>query len=44
MARGEQGATLASTDAFRDGQPFDLIVRDGVVPARVTGAPRKNAT
>lgn len=44
VARGEDGSTLASTDQFRDGTPFELIVRDGIVPARATGAPRKNAS
>jgi exodeoxyribonuclease VII large subunit len=42
VARGEDGSTLASTDAFTDGQVFDLIVRDGVVPARVSGKPVKS--
>ena len=35
VARDRSGTTLGSTAAFRDGMPFDLIVRDGVVPARV---------
>jgi exodeoxyribonuclease VII large subunit len=38
VARGADGATLSSVSAFRDGQTFDLIVRDGVVPARVDGS------
>ncbi len=38
VARGENGSTLASTAAFRDGMPFDLIVRDGTVPAVVRSA------
>lgn len=42
VARGADGATLASTASFRDGMPFDLIVRDGVVPARVDGQPRES--
>jgi exodeoxyribonuclease VII large subunit len=35
IARSETGATLSATDAFREQMPFDLIVRDGVVSARV---------
>ena len=35
VARDEQGATLSDVAAFRDDMPFDLVVRDGVVPARV---------
>jgi exodeoxyribonuclease VII large subunit len=35
VARDASGATLNSTAAFRDGMPFDLIVRDGTVPALV---------
>jgi exodeoxyribonuclease VII large subunit len=35
VARDQAGATLGTTSAFRDGMPFELIVRDGVVPARV---------
>jgi exodeoxyribonuclease VII large subunit len=35
VARDEQGATLSDTAAFRDDMPFELVVRDGVVPARV---------
>ena len=34
VARGRDGATLGSAAAFHDGMAFDLIVRDGVVPAR----------
>ena len=41
VARGADGTTLASVDAFREGAAFDLMVRDGVVPARVAGAPRR---
>lgn len=44
VARGEQGETLSSVDAFENGKPFDLIVRDGVVPARVTGSPEKSSS
>jgi exodeoxyribonuclease VII large subunit len=39
IARDASGATLSSTEAFRDEMPFDLIVRDGVVPARVGRRP-----
>jgi len=35
IARGEGGATLSSTAAFTSDMPFDLVVRDGVVSARV---------
>ena len=35
IARGENGATLSSTAAFQRDMPFDLVVRDGVVSARV---------
>jgi exodeoxyribonuclease VII large subunit len=35
IARDASGATLSSTAAFHDEMPFDLIVRDGVVPALV---------
>jgi exodeoxyribonuclease VII large subunit len=35
VARDEQGATLSDVAAFRDEMPFDLVVRDGVVGARV---------
>lgn len=35
VARDEQGATLSDAAAFRDDMPFELVVRDGVVPARV---------
>ncbi|MGH7616190.1 MAG: exodeoxyribonuclease VII large subunit, partial [Gemmatimonadaceae bacterium] len=35
VARDEQGATLSDTSAFRDDMPFELVVRDGIVPARV---------
>ena len=44
VARGTDGSTLASAEQFAEGAPFELIVRDGVVPARVTGTPRKNAS
>jgi exodeoxyribonuclease VII large subunit len=35
VARDEHGGTLSERASFRDDMPFDLIVRDGVVPARV---------
>lgn len=34
VARGADGATLSEVAAFTPDMPFDLIVRDGVVPAR----------
>ncbi len=40
VARDASGGTLNSINAFADGTPFDLVVRDGVVPARVDGVPR----
>jgi exodeoxyribonuclease VII large subunit len=39
VARGATGETLASVTQFSDDLPFDLIVRDGVVPAGVRGTP-----
>lgn len=38
VARDANGVTLRDRDAFHDDMPFDLIVRDGVVPARVRRA------
>jgi exodeoxyribonuclease VII large subunit len=35
VARDESGSTLSDVAAFRDGMPFDLVLRDGTVPARV---------
>ncbi len=35
VARDEKGATLSDATAFRPDMPFELVVRDGVVPARV---------
>lgn len=35
VARDANGATLSERAAFSDGLAFDLIVRDGIVPARV---------
>jgi len=33
VARGTDGATLASVRQFAANMPFELLVRDGVVPA-----------
>ncbi|HEX7019327.1 MAG TPA: exodeoxyribonuclease VII large subunit [Gemmatimonadaceae bacterium] len=33
VARGTDGSTLSSVAQFAPGMPFDLVVRDGVVPA-----------
>lgn len=41
VARGMDGSTLTSVDAFGESMPFDLIVRDGIVPARVAGMVRR---
>ncbi|HVX39855.1 MAG TPA: exodeoxyribonuclease VII large subunit [Gemmatimonadaceae bacterium] len=35
VARGTDGATLSSVGQFSPGMAFDLVVRDGTVPARV---------
>jgi exodeoxyribonuclease VII large subunit len=35
VACDDHGATLSDVAAFRDEMPFDLVVRDGVVPSRV---------
>jgi exodeoxyribonuclease VII large subunit len=37
VARGVDGATLSNLAAFREGMPFELVVRDGVVSADVRG-------
>jgi exodeoxyribonuclease VII large subunit len=37
VARSEDGVTLSELAAFRDGMPFELVVRDGVVSAEVRG-------
>jgi exodeoxyribonuclease VII large subunit len=42
VARGKDGATLDSVAAFRDKMSFELVVRDGVIAAKVSGAPRPN--
>lgn len=39
VPRDLAGATLTSVDSFTDGLPFDLVVRDGVVPSIVRGSP-----
>lgn len=44
VARAADGTTLGSAAAFQDGMPFDLIVRDGTVPAQVRGTPREQAS
>ena len=44
VARDASGTALTSVESFHDGDSFDLIVRDGVVPARVAGVPRKEAS
>lgn len=44
IARAEDGSTLASVDGFHDKQRFDLIVRDGTVPARVDGVVRRGVS
>jgi len=35
VARDENGATLSDAAAFREDMPFELIIRDGIVHARV---------
>ena len=42
VARGADGKTLDSIARFHDNMPFDLIVRDGVVAARVDGPRREH--
>ena len=42
VARDESGATLKDRGSFREDMPFDLIVRDGVVPARVRAADERD--
>jgi exodeoxyribonuclease VII large subunit len=42
VARDAKGTTLDSIAAFRDAMPFELVVRDGTVPAKVDG-PRRPA-
>ena len=43
VPRSTDGVTLASVEAFTDDMPFDLVVRDGVVPSRVDRS-RENGT
>ena len=38
VARDADGATLSTVAAFREGMPFDLVVRDGRIPAQVRGS------
>jgi exodeoxyribonuclease VII large subunit len=42
VARDDKGRTLDSINAFRDAMPFELVLRDGVVPAKVDG-PRRTS-
>jgi exodeoxyribonuclease VII large subunit len=42
VARAKNGTTLDSIAAFTEKMAFELVVRDGVVPAKVSGAPRGN--
>jgi exodeoxyribonuclease VII large subunit len=42
VARGKNGTTLDSIAAFGETMAFELVVRDGVVPAKVSGAARAN--
>jgi exodeoxyribonuclease VII large subunit len=42
VARDKDGTTLDSIAAFRDRMSFELVVRDGVVPAKVSGARRES--
>ena len=39
VARGLDGSSLASVSQFSSRMPFDLVVRDGVVPSAVRGTP-----
>jgi exodeoxyribonuclease VII large subunit len=39
VPRDPEGATLTSAKSFIEGMPFELVVRDGLVPALVRGAP-----
>jgi exodeoxyribonuclease VII large subunit len=39
VPRDLSGSTLTSAKAFVDGMPFELIVKDGLVPAVVRGTP-----
>jgi len=44
VARDPQRHALTSIEQFKDGEAFDLVLRDGIVPSRVAGAPRKEDT
>ena len=39
VPRDLEGATLTSAKSFIEGMPFELVVRDGLVPALVRGVP-----
>ncbi len=41
VPRDLEGATLTSAKSFIEGMPFELVVRDGLVPALVRGAADK---
>lgn len=43
VARGATGATLSSVAQFGEDMPFDLVVHDGTVPARVDRRPTDGA-
>jgi exodeoxyribonuclease VII large subunit len=42
VARDAHGTALTSVASFNEGDAFDLVLRDGVVPSRVAGTPRKD--
>ncbi len=44
VPRDLDGATLTSVQSFVDGMPFELVVRDGIVPSVVRGSAREKAT
>ena len=39
VPRDLNGSTLTSANSFIDGMPFELVVKDGLVPALVRGSP-----
>jgi len=41
VARDAEGRALTSVESFQDGDAFELVLRDGLVPSRVDGAPKK---
>ena len=43
VARDAEGRALTSVESFREGDAFDLVLRDGVVPSRVAGHPTKKS-